>query len=177
MVWLAIKKFLSAAFTWITMNWKLALYIGGGLAILLCIRLYGNAQWAKGVDFGDARTQKKMEDAEKKRWEVAQKEIDQEKKQYQTGVQQNENYRKVLAAQATEIERARIMLERTAAEIKATAAANIKSGYTLAQSLNDRDTLNSIRAISRALEADHNWRDRIPINSGATRTPSVPPPK
>jgi hypothetical protein len=60
---------------WLGMLWanplvrRIAIYVGIGLAILYALRLYGNAQWAKGEQTGRLNATQMIEKAKKAEWE------------------------------------------------------------------------------------------------------------
>lgn len=131
---------------------KCIIYGAAIVAILLCLRWYGNAQWEKGVSYGDARTSVKMQKAYEDKWQEAQKQLDSQRKLMEEGVKKNEADRNVLSARAQELERSRQSIVLALAKAMAVAEAGKKSGYDAGLSLTDLTVDDAIRRLSADLE-------------------------
>ena len=140
--------------TFIVANRKWLAYAAAGLAILFCIRWYGNAQWSKGVDYGDQRTTIKMTEEFKRQWADAQKQLDAQKKLLDEGVKRNEADRRVLYAREAELARSRQAIVVALARAMAVAEAGKAAGYQSAISLTDLTIDTAIRRLSADLERE-----------------------
>ncbi len=158
--------------TWILGLWSNPLtrkYIIYAVAILaICsfigykVYSYGSRVWDDSQRQEYLRGRKEAEDLNKAREKTLQAEIDAEKKINAEGQAKNDADHKLLAAQKDELLRARHLLELSAARIEAKAVAGIDAGYKAGQSLTGANAAAAITALSRELEADHNWRSRTP---------------
>jgi ABC-type lipoprotein release transport system permease subunit len=118
------------------------------------MRLWGNAQWAKGQQAGVQWTQDRDEKDFKKRYEKLAESIEVDKKAYRDGVLKNESDSRLLQKAITEAERSRKASEQMLAQILARAAANSSAGYSVAANLPDADLVESVRKISKQLELE-----------------------
>jgi phage protein D len=122
--------------------------------ILYVMRLWGNAQWAKGQQAGVQWTQDRDEKDFKKRYEKLVEGIEADKKAYRDGVLKNEADSRLLQKAITETERSRRASEQMLAEILARAAATSAAGYQSTANLPDAGVVDYIRQLSRGLEAE-----------------------
>lgn len=90
---------------WLIKNWKVALYIVVGLAIFILWQRDRTAQWNKGVDYGDSRTQLKMEKKFKEDIAKIQDAIDVERAQLEKDKKAVEEKSKSLDAKSVAIDK------------------------------------------------------------------------
>jgi hypothetical protein len=133
---------------------KWFMYAGIALLVLLCIRWYGNREWAKGVDFGDNRTQIKMAKEYEAKWKDAQKQLDLEKERLKTAEQANDANRSNIAAREEELRLSRQNIAVVLKNALSMAQASVAAGYNAAGTTPDAALVSAIRAISADLERD-----------------------
>lgn len=124
------------------------------LASLFALRLYGNAQWNKGVEYGDTRTAVKLQKEYEARWATESKKLDLERERLQSAVIDNDNNRKNIAQREADLARARQDVSVVLKQAMAMAQASIAAGYNTAGSVPDAQLVAAIRAISAELERD-----------------------
>lgn len=147
------------AWIFLRTNWKVILPC---VAIGVILLLWGRDRarvWESGVDYGDQRTQDRMEEAYKKQWAVALKGLEEDKKKYEQGIKDYETNSRVLNARGKELDAARTALYRLADKIGDTAKAQIEAGYEASAELDDAAVTAAIRKLSAELAADKSWRD------------------
>ena len=129
-------------------------YAAVGVGILLLLRWYGNAQWSKGVEFGDNRTQIKMAKEYEAKWKDAQKQLDLEKERLKTAEKANDATRSNIAAREEELRRSRQDIAVVLKTALSMAQASVAAGYNAAGTTPDAALVSAIRAISADLERD-----------------------
>jgi hypothetical protein len=155
-------------------NWKIVACIGAGLLLLLALRWYGNAQWEKGVSYGDVRTEEKMAKTYEEKWKVVLKGIENDKKMLQVEVDKLATYKKELDVKGAELDKQRVILRGIAAAIVATSKAQQEAAYENAKNLTNTNVDDAIRKLSRELETDRINRLGSNTNSGnASSSPAI----
>jgi hypothetical protein len=138
--------------TWILSLWanplarKFIIYGGAALAILLCLRWWGNAQWRKGETAGRIYEAKAIEKAKQSEWAAkdaaiaaAAKNIDSDKQS--------------VKADQEALKRDRANLSRTLSDSLADIQKERMRQYANAAAVPDNRVWEDIRAISRELDA------------------------
>jgi hypothetical protein len=98
MLWLSLLKLLKNP-----MVQKILIYAAITLAALYCIRLYGNAQWAKGESKGRLNTTQLIEKAKKEEWKRADALLKASEQSLVAERTANDDLKKQLAVDRTEI--------------------------------------------------------------------------
>lgn len=139
---------------WILTLWgnplvrKCAIYGAAILAICLCLRWWGNAQWAAGEQKGRVSATLELEDKYRADWQAKQKEIERDAAALAAD-------RKALDAQAVQLAQSRRQLQETLSRSLNEISARQKIGNARIDTLSDAELVSAIREQSAKLAGAH----------------------